>query len=78
MADETVHIAELRLRVPGLSVDAARALGEDVVQRVGEQLPSGLSRQRLGALEIRLTVPPDITRAELVERIAARMIGALK
>lgn len=78
MGDETIYIAELRLRVPGLSADEARTLGEDVVRRVREHLSPDVSRQRLGALAIRLTASAEADRGALVEEVATRIVSALQ
>ncbi len=78
MRGETVRIHELHLRVPGLTSEEGRALGAEVARRVGEALLMRGRAERLGALELRLTIPAGTPRNQLAERLAAEIAKRLK
>lgn len=64
-----IHIDDLHLRIPGLNEEEARSLGEDVAERLAERAPSHGTQLHLGALDLRLTVPPGTARSDLASLI---------
>jgi hypothetical protein len=77
MPGETVRIGELHLRVPGLSREEARQMGEEVARRVADGLPSCGCVSQLGALDLRLSIPRATPRDRLAENIAQAIIEKL-
>jgi hypothetical protein len=77
MPADRVVIEELFLALPGLSADEARAVAREVAERVGRGLADTLPRRALGALDIRLTVPPGASRDEMVGNVPGAINGAL-
>lgn len=77
MAAEILSIQALRLRVPGLSAGEARRLGEEVAQRIATGLPAQISRQQLGALDLRVLLPAGTPRDRLALLIAEAILGRL-
>ena len=73
-----IQIDELVLRVPGMSNDEGRRLGQEVAERVSAQLPESSSDQRIGELTIRLTTSPGASRSQLAEAIAEQILQQLK
>jgi hypothetical protein len=72
MRSRSVHIDDLRLRVPGLSATDARRLGERVAQRLAEN-PGGLS----GTIpSVGVRVPSR--GAESVEQLAERIVAGIR
>jgi hypothetical protein len=74
---DRVIIEELFLRLPGLSLDAAREVSREVAERVGRGLAEALPPRSLGALDLRLTVRAGASRDEMVDSVATAILGAL-
>jgi hypothetical protein len=74
MHAETVRIDDLHLRVPGLSVEEARQMGEEVARRVAEALPVHGRKERLGVLDLRLSIPYGTPRDRLAALIARAIL----
>jgi hypothetical protein len=64
----------MRLRIPGLSVEEARAVGHDVARLLSEQLPSSQRTRHLGALDLRANIAQGTPR----ERLAELIVQAIK
>lgn len=77
MATDRVIIEELFLRLPGLSVAAAREVSAEVAQRVGDGLAEALPARSLGVLDIKLTARPGASRDELVDLVATAVLEAV-
>lgn len=77
MASESVRIDELRLRIPGLSLEEARRLGDEVAHRVANGLEDHGRIEQLGALDLRLHIPAGTPRAQLAQRIAQIILSTL-
>ena len=77
MGAERLQIEALNLRIPGLTAEQARQLGEDVVQRLAVSLPERATPLRLGALDLRVTVPAGTPQDRLAERIAGAILERL-
>lgn len=69
MGRETVRIEEMRLRIPGLSAEEARTLGQDVARLLSEQLPRSGPTRHLGLLDLRTNIPQGTPRDRLAELI---------
>lgn len=78
MPAETVQIDDLFLRVPGLSVDEARSVGEDIARRVADALSGDVRDAHLGALNLRVTAPNGTSRDQLVQMIADRILAGIR
>jgi hypothetical protein len=78
MAAEKIRIDELHLRVPGLSREEARQLGEEVALRLATDLRGSARSQHLGSLELRTTVAQGASRDELTRQIADAIRRALR
>ncbi len=78
MARNTVQIGELHLRIPGLSREEAQRMGADVAQRISDSLPGKGRRERLGALEMRLSLQSETPRDGLAEMIANSILEKLQ
>jgi hypothetical protein len=78
MPAESVRIDELILRAPGLTEEEARRMGEEVARRVAGSLPQQGRAERLGALELRLTIPYGMPYERLAEQIAQAILEKLR
>ena len=78
MPAETVRIDDLHLRVPGVSADEARRLGEEVARLVAEDLSVQGRVEHLGALDLRLSIAPRTPRDRLAEEIARAIVEKLQ
>jgi hypothetical protein len=78
MGPESIHIEELRLRVPGLSEAEARRLGEEVTRRVAEALPEEGRAEKLRLVDVRLSIPQGVPKEELARRIAEGILRNLQ
>lgn len=77
MANGTLGIKELHLRVPGLSAEEGRKLGQEVVQRVADRLPASDRPRRLEALGLCATVPEGTSRDQMASLIAEAILGGI-
>jgi hypothetical protein len=77
MAGEVLHIKHLRLRIPGLSGEEARGLGDEVAHLVADGLPTGAMPQQLGTLDLRVMLPAGTERDRLATLIAEAVLGRL-
>ena len=74
------EIKELVLKVPGLSGDEGRRLGEDVAERVAARLPPstrGAKDRYIGELNVQLSFAPNTGREQMSESIANQIIQQL-
>ena len=71
------EIKELVLKVPGLSGDEGRRLGEDVAQRIAARLPEGAKDRYIGELNVQLSFAPNTGREQMSESIANQIIQQL-
>jgi hypothetical protein len=72
-----LQIDELVLRVPGLSEEEGRGLGEEVVRRVVDGLPAQQRDRRLGALDLSVSVPVGTSRSRMATLIAEAIVKGL-
>ena len=77
MSGEPIRIGELRVRVPDISNDEARPLGQEVARHLSEQLPLRMVPQQLGALEVKVPVPQGAGRERLPQLISEAILKAL-
>lgn len=78
MSVESVHIESLLLRVPGLSPEEARRLGEDVARLLAEKLPPSARPQRIGALDLRIRAEPGAPGRDVAGQIVAALLESLR
>ena len=78
MSAESIHIDELRLRIPGLTEAEARRLGEEIARRVAEELPAHGSLRRLSLVDMRLSIPAGVSKDQLAARIADEILNRLQ
>jgi hypothetical protein len=78
MPAETVRIDDLHLRVPGVSAEEARQLGEEVARLVAEDLSVQGRVEHLGALDLRVSVAQGMPRNRLAEEIARAIVETLQ
>lgn len=77
MADETLKIEELHVKIPGLSAGEGRNLGEEVARHIGEGLPSQNKLRHLGSLNLRLNIPPGTPGTQMASVIAQAIFKGL-
>ena len=77
MARETIRIEELRLRIPGLSVEEARQVGQSIAQHLAESIPASGRTEHLGALVMRTAIPAGTPREQLAGVIARAILENL-
>ena len=73
-----VEIQELLLRIPGLSAEDARCLGEEVAQRIADKLPAGVGSRYIENIDLRLSLPSDTSRKKMVDIISTRIIAEIR
>ena len=74
MADGSVKIDEMRLRVQRIGADEARGFGEDVARRIADGLAVREGSRRLGALSVRVPVPVGASRDRMATLIAEAIL----
>ena len=72
-----VRIEHWRLRIPGLTEPEARRLGAEVARRVAERLPLEGRTERLGRLDLRLSIPAGVPKDRLASKIAEELLKKL-
>jgi hypothetical protein len=78
MDDGTVRINELRIRVPGMSAEEGRMLGDQIMRIVTDCLPKKPGNRELAALDLKVQIRPGTSRNEMVQIVANKIRGALK
>ena len=78
MLSDEMRIDQLRLRVPGLTEQEARQLGEEIARRVADSLPSQGRVEHLGLLDLRIAVPAGTSKDRLAQRIAEEILKRLQ
>jgi hypothetical protein len=78
VADSTVVIEELVLRVPGLTAADARRVAEDIGRRLAAELPSWRLAALPRAAQLRVTVPAGTAPHEVAALVAAQITRALR
>lgn len=77
MARNTVQIGKLHLRIPGVSREDAWCLGENVAHHMAQNLPSTARSEKLGALDIRVTLRPATSRGQIARLVAKAVLEKL-
>jgi hypothetical protein len=78
MSPETVRIDELVLRLPGVDVDRAHALADEVARRLAQALRVRALVSVPAALALRVRVPDRTPPEEMAESIARQVLEALE
>jgi hypothetical protein len=78
MDDGTVRINDLRLRVPGLTEDEGRVLGEEVARVLSEGLPEWIVDRELAALDLKVKIPAGTPRSDIGRIVGQHILGALR
>ena len=72
-----LEIEELVLRVPGYTREEARRLGQEVAQSIADGLSHQQGSINLGALDLRVNIPPGTSRSQLAKLIAEAILKGL-
>ena len=72
-----LEIEELVLRVPGYTREEARQLGEEVARRVADGLFDQQGSVNLGAIDLRVNVPPGTSKSQMAKLIAEAILKGL-
>lgn len=78
MGADEVRIDQLTLRIPGLSAEEGREIGEAVCRKVADSLPPIDRPVHLDRLHLRLEIPAGTTRSRLSGLIAAAIAERLR
>jgi hypothetical protein len=70
-------IEELVLNVPGMDREEAQGLGNEVASLVADGAPVQQGDRHVGALELRVTIPPGATRSRMAKLIAEAILRGL-
>ena len=72
-----VKIDSLNLCMPGVSKEEARAMGQNVAERVARSLPERTKNTHLGAVFLRVRVPVGTPRDEIEKLVALSILEKL-
>ena len=75
-SDPHIRIRSMRLRVPGVSKEAAHALAQSLCEQLGH-LPAGCRTGHIGALRLRISGSPGMEPGAISKAIAARVSSKL-
>lgn len=70
-------IEELVLRVPGMNREEAGSFGNEVSSLVADGLLDQQGDRHLGALDLRVVVPPGTTQSRMAKLIAEAILRGL-
>jgi len=65
----SLRIGRLNLSIPGSGAESGRRVANGVAQNLAQRVPVGVQRG-LGALNVRVQVPPDATESRISASIA--------
>ena len=78
MTRNTVEIQKLHLRVPGLSREEATRMGADIANHIAQSLPADGRSERLGAVDMRVSLQQGTPRDQLAKLIARSILEKLR
>jgi hypothetical protein len=78
MASDAVRIDHLHLRVPGLSADDGRRLGEEVARLVADRLPADARTAQPAMLNVHVPLAAGTPRDRLAGAIADAILERLR
>ena len=78
MPDNGIHIAKLRLKVPGATRAEGGRLAEAVALQLSRQLPGAARPQHIDSLHVRLNLPVNSPGDRLAATIASRIAHGLR
>jgi hypothetical protein len=78
MKANMIEIKEFLLRIPGLGVEEAEKLGEDIAKRIADGLPPGVGSRYVSNLDLQLTPPAGASTCQLAELISAAIVKKMQ
>ena len=72
-----VQIGQMNLRLPGKDDKAGHRIANGIGDSLAQQMPSGLQGQ-IGALNLRVRLPPGASETEMSHAIASSIVNALQ
>lgn len=75
-SNNTVHIGQLNISVPGSNAEAGQRISSQLANNLAQQLPAGL-QGHIGALNLRVSVAPSASESEISSAVSDSIIGAL-
>jgi len=73
-----LEVEEIKIKVPSMSQEAARNLGEAVAQRLMAGLPDNTPSGALGSLNIKMNAENNISESVMAGQIATQILKELK
>lgn len=73
-----IQIDELLLRIPGMTEEAGRQLGQDVALGVATRLPDTSRDLRLDELNVQVTLAPGLDRTQITAAIVTQIVDQLQ
>jgi len=73
-----VEIQELLLRIPSLSAEDARRLGEEVARQIADKIPAGVGSRYIENIDLRLSLPSGTSRKKMVDIISTRILAEIR
>jgi hypothetical protein len=74
MDANTFQIDNLHLQIPGRTPQEAHQLANEAAQRLAGRLPEQMTALHLGALDLRLTIPPDTPKNQMADLIVEAIL----
>ena len=72
-----LEIETIQLRIPGLSRPEARRVGVDIVERVSKEIPAHGPKQRLGKVQMQISVPVGASSDQIAKLVAQAILEKL-
>ena len=73
-----IQIEQMIMRVPGMSEEEARLLGQEAAQQISAHLPEQAGYRYIPNLNVQLSLPANASRSELVSLLAENLLAQLK
>jgi hypothetical protein len=73
-----LEVEEIKIKLPSMSHDAARNLGEAVANRLMLGIPDSVQSGAIGSIQVRLNIDEGLSEGKMAEQIAGQILKELK
>ena len=72
-----IHVEEIAIRIPGLSADDGRTVGEKIAKHVADRIPIDTDPRRIEEMNITFSASPGMTNDEIASNVASQILQQL-
>ena len=73
-----LEVEEIKIKLPSMSQDAARNLGEAVANQLMLGIPDSVQSGAIGSIQVRLNIDEGMSEEKMADKIARQILKELK